>query len=73
MAGSVWVVAQINSTTDEGWALDWDLGGIYTTEGDARAACTRPTDAMWPVLLDTDLGRPTIAPPGIIYPAREEN
>ncbi|MFD5058247.1 hypothetical protein [Streptomyces sp. NPDC058394] len=73
MAGSVWVVAQISSTTDEGWALDWDLGGIYTTEDDARAACTRPTDATWPVPLDTDLGRLTIAPPGITYPAREEN
>jgi hypothetical protein len=69
MTATVWVVAQIKSTNEQGWAEDWDLGGIYTSEPRARAACTQPADAMWPVPLDTDLGRPTIEPPGISYPA----
>jgi hypothetical protein len=70
---TVWVVAQIKSTNEQGWATDWDLGGIYTTEARARAACTQPTDATWPAPLDTDLGRATIEPPGISYPSTPQS
>jgi hypothetical protein len=66
---AVWVVAQIKATNAQGWATDWDLGGVFTSEQRAREACTEPTDAMWPVPLDVPLGRETIAPPGITYPA----
>lgn len=67
--GTVWVVAQIKAANDEGWATDWELGGVFTTEANARDACTEPTDAMWPVALDEQLGRDTTAPPGITFPA----
>ncbi|MEU1008188.1 hypothetical protein [Streptomyces sp. NPDC005890] len=70
MSGKVWVVAQVKATDADGWATDWDLGGIYTTEAKARAACTGPGDAMWAVSLDEDLGRETVEPPGLTYPAR---
>jgi hypothetical protein len=69
MSDTVWVVAQVKGLDAEGWASDWDLGGIFTTEDRARAACTDPGDAMWPVQLDRTLGRETTAPPGITYPA----
>ncbi|WP_328920657.1 hypothetical protein OG911_28045 [Streptomyces sp. NBC_00208] len=69
MAATVWVVAQVRSFTDEGWALDWDLGGVFTTEAKARAACNAPGDAMWSMQLDEPLGRPRVEPPGITYPA----
>jgi hypothetical protein len=69
MSSQVWIVAQINATDADGWATDWDLGGVFTTEQKARGACSQPTDAMWPVELDADLGRETLAPPGITYPA----
>jgi len=71
MANTVWVVAQNKTFDDAGWAVDWELGGVFTTEEAARAACTVPTDAMWPVALDTPIGRETIAPPGITYPAAD--
>lgn len=72
MSARVWVVAQIKSVNDQGWATDWDLGGVFTTEEKARDACSTPTDAMWPVTLDEDLGRETLAPPGITYPAAHD-
>lgn len=40
---------------------EWELGGIYTTEEKAIAACTLPTDCYWPIELDKDLGRETDA------------
>lgn len=70
MSGKVWVVAQVKATDADGWATDWDLGGIYTSEDKARAACTEPGDAMWEVPLDQNLGRDTVQPPGLTYPAR---
>ncbi|HCA86365.1 MAG TPA: hypothetical protein DEQ61_13195 [Streptomyces sp.] len=69
MAVELWVVAQIKSFDAEGWALDWDLGGVFSTEDKARAACSEPRDAMWPVTLDTFLGRETVEPPDVVYPA----
>lgn len=69
MSRTVWVVAQIKSTDGQGWATDWDLGGVFSTEYNARAACTEPSDAMWPVQLDQPLGRATVEPPGITHPA----
>ncbi|MFB7031724.1 MULTISPECIES: hypothetical protein [unclassified Streptomyces] len=66
----VWVVAQVHSYDSQGWALDWDLGGVFSTEALARAACTEPTDAMWPVTLDALPSRKTAAPPGLTYPAQ---
>lgn len=65
---TVWVVAQVKGANDEGWATDWDLGGVFTTEEKAQAACIDPGDAMWPVTLDKPLGRDTVEPPGITYP-----
>lgn len=69
MSGQVWVVAQNKTFDEQGWAVDWDLGGVFTTEEKAREACSEPTDAMWPVPLDRPLGRETVEPPGIVYPA----
>lgn len=69
MSGKVWIVAQIKATDAEGWATGWDLGGVFTSEQKARDACSEPTDAMWSVTLDEPLGRETIEPPGISYPA----
>ncbi|MFF7561952.1 hypothetical protein ACFZB4_18515 [Streptomyces pseudovenezuelae] len=69
MPGTVWIVAQVKAVDDEGWATDWDLGGVFTTEEKARSVCTEPTDAMWPAELDEPLGRETTEPPLMIYPA----
>ena len=68
----LWIVAQVKSFTAEGWAQDWDLGGVFSTEEKARAACSGPGDAMWPVTLDEFLGRETVEPPGVAYPAAPE-
>lgn len=68
MSSEVWIVAQIAATNADGWATDWDLGGVFTSEQKARDACSLPTDAMWSVTLDKQLGRETVAPPGITYP-----
>ncbi|MBK5994921.1 hypothetical protein JHN53_25410 [Streptomyces sp. MBT58] len=65
----VWVVAQVKEFDGEGWATDWDLGGVFTTETKARAACTAPGDCMWAVHLDEAIGRTKAVPPGITYPA----
>lgn len=65
----VWVVAQVHRFDDQGQAADWDLGGVFTTDSKARAVCTEPGDAMWPVTLDQFLGRDTATPPGLTYPA----
>jgi len=65
----VWIVAQVKSVDSQGWAQDWDLGGVFTTEAKAREACTEPTDCMWPIEADTFLGRDTVAAPGLTYPA----
>jgi hypothetical protein len=48
----------------------WELGGIYSTEALALAACTEPTDCMWPVAIDVDLGRETTAVG--LYPAQDQ-
>ena len=69
MGNTVWIVAQVKTFSPEGWALDWDLGGVFTTEDMARAQCTEPSDAMWPVELDAPLGRETVEPPDMSYPA----
>lgn len=69
MSPTVWVVAQIKSVDEQGWARDWELGGVFTTEDKARAACSAPWDAMWPATLDELLDRETTAPPGITFPA----
>jgi len=69
----VWVVAQIKATDEQGWATDWDLGGVFTTEDKARVACTAPSDAMWPMQLDQALNRQTAEPPGITYPAATDH
>lgn len=68
MADTVWIVAQVKSFDAEGWAADWDLGGVFTTEDGARSACAAQTDAIWPVVLDQPLGTDTTEPPGILYP-----
>ncbi|MFJ2701873.1 hypothetical protein ACIO3R_01575 [Streptomyces sp. NPDC087428] len=64
----VWVVAQVRSFDAQGWALDWDLGGVFTSEAKARAVCSHPGDAMWPLVLDAFTGRELISPPGLTYP-----
>jgi hypothetical protein len=69
VASIVWVVAQVDAVDDAGWATDWELSGVFTTEAKARDACSEPNDAMWPVALDEQLGRETQEPPGITYPA----
>lgn len=51
---SVWAVAQTEKA-------EWELGGIFTTEEKAIAACTLPTDCYWELPVDQDLGRDTIA------------
>jgi hypothetical protein len=51
----VWVVVQVKS--DDGSVFE--IGGIYSTEALALAACTERTDCMWPVTVDLDLGRET--------------
>ena len=69
----VWIVAQVKSFDERGWARQWDLGGVFSTEEKALSVCSTPSDAIWSVPLDEFLGRETMAPPGIIYPvAREE-
>lgn len=50
---TVWVVSQSKPPT-------WELGGIYTTKALAIAACTKPTDGVWPVVLNQDLGHETV-------------
>lgn len=65
----LWVVAQVKSVDAEGWALDWDLAGVFSTEDKARGVCTEPGDCLWPVELDAFAGRPTTPPPGLIYPS----
>lgn len=65
----VWVVAQVRSFDAQGWALDWDLGGVFSSEAKARAVCAGPGDAMWSVSLDAFLGCEAISPPGLTYPA----
>ncbi|GGU91040.1 hypothetical protein GCM10010275_30090 [Streptomyces litmocidini] len=69
MSDTVWIVAQVKTFSPDGWALAWDLGGVFTTEDAARAQCTEPSDAMWSVELDVPLGRETVEPPDISYPA----
>lgn len=64
----LWIVAQVKTFDDQGWALDWDLGGVFSSEDMARAACTGPSDAVWSVTLDESLGRDRVEPPGISYP-----
>jgi hypothetical protein len=67
-ATTVWCVAQVASFTRDGWARDWDLGGVFSTQAGARAACTEPGDCYWPITLDVFLGRDTVPTPGAIYP-----
>ena len=64
----VWVVAQNKSFGPDGFALDWDLGGIFSTEAKAKAVCTEPGDSYWPVEVDEFLGRETTEPPGHVMP-----
>jgi hypothetical protein len=52
----VWVVAQVKS--DDGDI--WELGGIFSTEEKALAACTEPNDCMWSVSMDEAIARETI-------------
>jgi hypothetical protein len=68
MSIRVWVVGQVRRGDENGWAVDWDLGGVFTTEARAREACTEPHDSMWPIYLDEFLGRETIKPPGLQHP-----
>jgi hypothetical protein len=67
----LWIVAQIKQFTDEGWAADWDLAGVFSTEELARSHCTERTDCYWPVNVDEYLGRPTFAPTGLTFPLRD--
>jgi hypothetical protein len=67
----VWVVAQIKKFDSQGMGIDWDLGGVFTTKEAAVEVCDQPGDAVWPVELDTFLGRPTVAAPDIIFPAAQ--
>lgn len=64
----LWIVVQVKTFDDEGWALDWDFAGAFTTEAKARDVCTQPGDCMWPVEADTFLGRETLPPPGRVFP-----
>lgn len=53
MNRNVWVVGQ------QGKPI-WELGGIFSTEEAAIAACTEETDCYWELPMDQDLGRETI-------------
>lgn len=44
----VWVLAQVKNAD----ATHWELGGIFTTEDKAVAACADEWDGVWPVELD---------------------
>lgn len=55
MTDRVWVVVQVKTVDGR----TFEIGGIYTTEALALAACTEPTDAMFALQLDTDYGRET--------------
>lgn len=50
----VWIVTQLPDPDAQ-----WELGGIFTTEAAADAACTLPTDGYWESELDVDFGRET--------------
>jgi hypothetical protein len=71
MSDTVWIVAQNRSFDEQGWASDWDLGGVFSSEEKARAACMEPTDSMWAVTLDEVLPRERIEPPGLTFPLGE--
>jgi hypothetical protein len=58
----VWVVAQ--DKTPE----PWELGGIYSTEALAAAACTESGDCYWPVTVDQFLGRETTEMRDAVFP-----
>jgi hypothetical protein len=47
----VWVVCQPNR--DDGqYVREWELGGVFTSEELAAAACTGPEDSYWSTPLD---------------------
>jgi hypothetical protein len=58
---SVWVLAQQDKPT-------WELGGIFTSEERAIAACKVRTDGYWEVPLNEDLGRETVIIEAAIFP-----
>ena len=38
----------------------WELGGVFSSEELAVAACTEPTDCVWPVTMDEVQPRGTV-------------
>lgn len=64
----VWALAQVKQFADDGWATDWDLGGVFTSEAAARAACTDVKDCIWPMTLDEPIPRERIEPAGLTFP-----
>jgi len=64
----VWILAQVKGVDASGWATDWDLGGVFSSEEKARERCVGPGDCIWSVSLDQFLGFETISPPGLTYP-----
>ena len=62
MTDRVWIVVQVKSADGR----TFEIGGVYTSEERALAACTEPTDATFALDLDTDYGRETTLVP--VYP-----
>ncbi|MEU3255925.1 hypothetical protein [Streptomyces sp. NPDC006997] len=72
MSDTVWIMAQNKAFGDDGWVTDWELGGIFTSEEQAVAACTEPTDTVWPVTLNEVLPRETTEPPHLRFPLADQ-
>lgn len=68
----VWIVAQVQSFGEHGWAQRWDVGGVFSTKEKALAVCSTPNDAIWSMTLDEFVGHETLEPPDIIYPLASE-
>ncbi len=62
----LWVMGQVKSADGN----VWELGGVFSSEEKAVAACVEPTDCVWPIALDE------IQPRGVVevgsYPLARE-
>ena len=60
----VWVMGQVKSQDGS----VWELGGVFSTEDKAVAACAGAEDCVWPVALDEVLPRETVEEKRGYYP-----
>lgn len=60
---TVWVLCQDIPDEDR-----WELGGVFSTRDQARAACVDDTDQIWEETLDVVLPRETCYPDYVEWP-----